>query len=888
MQDYSIEKLVILNGRTICYGNLDDYDRVKTIFIANDFDIDDDCGNHFSGMRSLERFKVCDKRSRFYTEDGVLFVNLRIDDKIREKEMLYDFPKDVAGKVLIAFPTNYPQTKYSVPDGTVAIAKGAFSCTNIEELTLPSSLRFIDFHALDNTNCLRVLKVPNSAELIIMDHFTIGKQCDFSIFCNNGSEQLNEDVLHLWVSLTEPYVWTDQNEENLGKTLYDHVSYTYEIIWPDEYSQEELSVVLMNKNNILSYYKGAKQSDVDSRIMFALFLFKLDTHLLHPSTSCEAEIILDMLFGDTGVNENWLKKYAGSPQDYKKLHSLLNSDKVKFLDYIGSSTMHVLLKHRSETILEPLAEQGYIGAIVNLLHIRDVHFYDESPSFIEKAAKLGDPVSIWAIASRMDLNKGSERAVAVNLWERLSDGKNLLPYMHKEDIRWSARNNLKWIESHNLEEEIKINYPQINIPDEYESLYDDYLHDIVYKGAKKRYGEKLSDECIKRIDYELGYIRKFGCAQYYILLFDIIKYARENKIWIGAGRGKDASSIVCYCLFIIDIDPIKYGLSQYRAFWKTYNFMPDVDLDISKAKRNNLLDYIRGKFGEKNVLRVLLDFNYWPIHPCAFFILDCDRGNSIQKVLQYVEDEKREVYVVNKTKRDMENLGLLNFDMLSAGHIDFIHDVCCLVEDNSGRIIDISNICTEDKNVLDFFCNSETDGIFQFSSLEMKNYLKVVQPSSFNDLVVLNALCRPLLEENIPVYARRKKGKETIPDYGRANYILQSTYGIPVFTEQIVQIFMEIGDLSQYDSNMFLHMLIRNKYAGEYEMAFRKGCNKSGVSDNDIDIIWELVHNYSSHVFDKSHATAYTFMGYQCAWLKTYFPQEFSTILNKYDGTNKW
>lgn len=93
----------------ICYGDLDDYDRVKTVFISNDFDIDDDCSNHFVGMRSLERFEVCDKRSRFYTEDGVLFTNLRNEDRLREKEMFFDFPKEISGRVLVAFPTNYPR-----------------------------------------------------------------------------------------------------------------------------------------------------------------------------------------------------------------------------------------------------------------------------------------------------------------------------------------------------------------------------------------------------------------------------------------------------------------------------------------------------------------------------------------------------------------------------------------------------------------------------------------------------------------------------------------------------------------------------------------------------------------------------------------------------------
>lgn len=458
MQDYSIEKLVIRNGRMISLGDLDNYDRTKTVLIVNDFDIDDDCSNHFSGMKSLEKFEVYDNRSRFYTEEGVLFVDVResVDDSMRNKEMFCYYPKEIYGKVLVAFPTNYPYKKYSIPEGTVAIAKGAFENINIEELTIPSSLRFIDLHALDNTNSLRTLKVPNSTELVIMDHDTLGKQYDFNIVANNEAEELNEEVQHLWKSLTDPIEQPEHSED-------DFVVYSYEILWPNVDAQTELFIALSDKQNILTYYKNARLSDVDDCIMLALFLFKIDTHLLHPSTSDEAELITQMLFGDTGVNEAWLKKYAGSPRDYKVLHKLFVSDKVRFFGYIGSSIMHDLLKSRAMEVLRPYAEQGYIGAIVNLLYIREVCRFDQSPSLIKKAAELGDPVSMWLMALHANLSVESERVVAVNLWKRLSEGKNLLPYIYLEDMQWNVKNNLRWLESHILYENT-VNYSDEDLP----------------------------------------------------------------------------------------------------------------------------------------------------------------------------------------------------------------------------------------------------------------------------------------------------------------------------------------------------------------------------------------------------------------------------------------
>ena len=239
--------------------------------------------------------------------------------------------------------------------------------------------------------------------------------------------------------------------------------YSYEILWPNVDAQTELFIALSDKQNILTYYKNAKLSDVDDCIMLALFLFKIDTHLLHPSTSDEAELITQMLFGDTGVNEAWLKKYAGSPRDYKVLHKLFVSDKVRFFGYIGSSIMHDLLKSRAMEVLRPYAEQGYIGAIVNLLYIREVCHFNLSSSLIKKAAELGDPVSMWAIATHANLCVESERVAAINLWKRLSEGKNLLPYIYLEDMQRNAKNFLRWLKSHNMYENI-VNYSDEDLP----------------------------------------------------------------------------------------------------------------------------------------------------------------------------------------------------------------------------------------------------------------------------------------------------------------------------------------------------------------------------------------------------------------------------------------
>ena len=234
MIDYSIEKYVINNHRTIQYDDLVNFDRVKKVIIISDFDISIDCANHFAGMKSLEQFEVVDNRSRFYTENGVLYANITKNpkDKLRSKDMFDNVWDDFSGKILVAFPTNYPQKAYAIPEGTVAICKGAFESTNIEELSLPTTLEFIDFHALEATHNLRVLRVPNK-KIEIYDHFEIGKEEDFSIVSSCGSP-LSESIIEKWHAVTAPFPNEPKDENLLGAKFQGDVVYSRNIVWPSE------------------------------------------------------------------------------------------------------------------------------------------------------------------------------------------------------------------------------------------------------------------------------------------------------------------------------------------------------------------------------------------------------------------------------------------------------------------------------------------------------------------------------------------------------------------------------------------------------------------------------------------------------------------------------
>ena len=156
-------------------------------------------------------------------------------------------------------------------------------------------------------------------------------------------------------------------------------------------------------------------------------------------------------------------------------------------------------------------------------------------------------------------------------------------------------------------------------------------------------------------------------------------------------------------------------MSSFRVCWKEEDFFPDVDIDVSKAKRNQLFDYIRNKYGELAVYRIKPNTDLFSkVHPCTIMISDEKSIDHIQKERMFVEDEDREVLVADICKRQLEEKGYLNYDLLEMKHVDLIGDVCKLIENKYGTKIDLANLDITDNNVLALFCEGDTNDIFQF------------------------------------------------------------------------------------------------------------------------------------------------------------------------------
>lgn len=387
-------------------------------------------------------------------------------------------------------------------------------------------------------------------------------------------------------------------------------------------------------------------------------------------------------------------------------------------------------------------------------------------------------------------------------------------------------NNTKYIADRcNVDFDFKTYHlPEYTVPDGF-TTKEDFLYSLVQNGVKKRY-PKLTDEIRKRIKYELTIINKMGFTDYFLIVWDFINFAIENKIAFGPGRGSGASSIVAYCLYITDIDPIKYDLIFERFLNPERISMPDFDIDFCNERREEVINYVINKYGKDRVSQIVtfgtikprvgirdiarvLGYKLALVDKIAKLIpinsinfkqaLDSskelkslyDNDIEIKKMINIAEkfeNIKRHISIhaagIVITKEpltnyvplcrsssniltqynmiELEELGLLKIDFLGLRTLTVIDDTINLIKKDYGKLIDIKNIDLNDKNVLKLFKTAETIGVFQFESVGMRLFLKDLDAKDFDELILANSIFRPGPMNQIPNYIKNKNNPKNI------------------------------------------------------------------------------------------------------------------------------
>lgn len=480
-----------------------------------------------------------------------------------------------------------------------------------------------------------------------------------------------------------------------------------------------------------------------------------------------------------------------------------------------------------------------------------------------------------------------------------------------------------------------------------------YLTNLCQKGLNKRLNNNIEKKYQDRLNYELSVINKMGFCNYFLVVYDYVKYAKKNNILVGPGRGSAPGSLVAYTLGITEIDPIKYNLLFERFLNPERVTMPDIDIDFDSNKRELVVNYVVEKYGIKNVAGIItfntlaskqvikdvgrvLNIPLKLTDAISKLITDKDlitsyNNNSKLKSLINSSEELKKLYdislhleglprhvsihaagivisnrhldeVIPLYKNDigiyttaysmnyLEELGLLKMDFLGISNLTIIDEIITNIKNNEQINISFNNIPLDDTKTMEIFKKADTDGIFQFESPGMKNFLKKLNPNSLDDLIAAIALYRPGPMDNIDSYIKRKSGKEPISYLDKClEPILKSTYGIIIYQEQIMQIANVLAGYSLGEADILRRAMSKKKLdilQNEKEKFIKRSIEK-GHSEESATKIFELILKFAGYGFNLSHSVSYAIVAYKMAFLKKHFCHYFMlSLLNNAIGSD--
>lgn len=481
--------------------------------------------------------------------------------------------------------------------------------------------------------------------------------------------------------------------------------------------------------------------------------------------------------------------------------------------------------------------------------------------------------------------------------------------------------------------DLKIEMHMDLLPVYTENSYD-YLKRECINGMRRIFGDKAPKKYAIRLKKELEIIKNMGFCDYFLVVEDYVKYAKENGILVGPGRGSAAGSLVSYVLNITTIDPLKYDLLFERFLNPDRVTMPDIDIDFEDERRGEVIDYCINKYGNKKVALIItfgtlaskqairdvgrtLDIDLKKIDVLSK-MLDARktlRDNLNEKVKRFLNenvelrkayqialkfeglkrhtsihaagvvmsknnldetiplDKMENTYVSQYDKDYLEDLGLLKMDFLGIKNLTMINNILKEI-----GTLEFDDIPEDDKNALNIFKTVNTKGIFQFESPGMINFLKKLKPDSFSDVIAALALFRPGPMKNIDSYIRRKRGIEKI-DYFHEDLkeILKPTYGIIVYQEQIMQIASTLSGYSFSEADLLRRAMSKKKQSIliEEKDKFIKGAVKNGYEQTLARKVYDLIFRFAEYGFNKSHTVAYAMISYKMAYLKAHYPKIF-------------
>lgn len=492
--------------------------------------------------------------------------------------------------------------------------------------------------------------------------------------------------------------------------------------------------------------------------------------------------------------------------------------------------------------------------------------------------------------------------------------------------------------------------PHFEVPEGFDPK--SYLRKLSDEGLKKRFGDDITSKHTERMDYELSVIEKTGFASYFLIVQDFVNWAKNQGIVVGPGRGSAAGSFISYLIGITNIDPIKYNLLFERFLNPERISMPDVDMDFADDRRDEVLNYVRKRFGEDHVAQIITfgtmaaraairDTGRALGYPYEL----CDKTSKMIPMFSSIENaidqvvELREAYqkdpavkklidsakklegvarhasmhacgvVITKnpvteysplqriigkeegtvtqysssTKSSyVEKIGLLKMDFLGLKNLTIMQNALRIIKKTKEKDIKIDDIPTDDEKTFKLLQETKTTGVFQLESTGMKRYLKQLKPTIFEDIIAMVALYRPGPMDWIPNFIAGKHGTRKVNYlHPKLEPILENTYGVAVYQEQIMQIARDLAGFTLGEADVLRKAMGKKipQLIKEQKIKFVEGCVKQGISEKIADKVFAFIEPFAGYGFNRSHAACYALIGYQTAYLKAHYPAEFMAAL---------
>jgi DNA polymerase-3 subunit alpha len=613
---------------------------------------------------------------------------------------------------------------------------------------------------------------------------------------------------------------------------------------------------------------------------------------------------------------------ADAEAELDRLEQVFGRDNV----YVELQNAHLEVQQRINPQLVELAEQRGLPLVAT----GDVHYlrHEDAQSHeallcIQSGDSLKNP-NRWRFETDQFFFKTPEEMAA--------------DFPGRDD---ALRRTLEVAERCNVEIELgRILLPRFDTPEGRDAF--EYLVELVEAGAAKRYGT-VTPELRERLKFELKTIKEMGFSDYFLIVADLIGFARRNGVSVGPGRGSSAGSLVAYCLEITDVDPIAYGLLFERMLNPGRKSMPDMDLDFAVEGRERVINYAREKYGRDRVAQIItfgtmaaraavrdagrvLEHPYGTVDRIAKLIpegpgqtlAECLKPGAELKQAYDSDPVAKEIVDLAQpleglTRQDgihaaavvigaeplvnlvplqqkgadqevvtqfsgtvIEAIGLLKIDFLGLRNLDVIDKACHLAD------VDISTIPLDDRSTYEMLARGEAIGVFQFEGSGMREALRQIKPTEFDDLIAIVALYRPGPMAYIPVYARRKNGQEpvTYPDE-RLKAITASTYGICIYQEQYMEIAKQIAGFSPAEADDLRKAIGKKIHSlmASLKSKFLEGCAASGTAAGVAQQLWADMEQAQDYSFNKSHAACYALISYRTAWLRANHPREYMAAL---------